>query len=897
MASQRQTWDLDDFGSGIDLRDGLWSRNQARLRELVNCRITKGRKIRRRPPCILETGAFDGNSKGLVSVDGQFYAFAKKGDAITHTGAVAAKVQTLYFDNPDYCTGWELLYAQVFNGYAVALIQHVYPSTQYPVLVQLHVWDDLAYAPTYVQDPYLPGLFSPSIADLTDQQYDSTFIPALGQGATKLWTSTLRGNAHASRTADARVWNQRTLAGLKEDGEQYCFIVPEGIGAVRRFLVPRDAATLKVDARWSYYVLEKATGTTWVPMTEVDVAPTVNGTWQAVSVASRFAGGWNEIAVDVKWDSASAGLVRLRLVAGAPGVEVTGTQPLVTVVAGSGSAWKLNVAAATWRHRGGDGQTTVAHDTAELTSGRTYLLAVTSENGTFPELVDITSSFPNGWELEHRAFIKKVVVPAAQTGATAANAAWSTYTTLTGTVEVVAAANGIAGVGTNFDPEIDVGSVVRINGEIKTIATRTNDTTATIVGTWAGSAGPGATIELQVPHYATFTGGDTQVSITLTTLVAGNNLRINGRDYAVKEVVSPGVYKVTYAGASGNYVSFLDAAYAAYLTDQPVVTDYLYAYESDQDNAWYVNLILEYGDMAGAEDALSINTAAHDNTGGKITSIASIRQRMLITYEGSMQLWAIDQDTSRTTFLDALNYGTGPSTIQPAAVAFYGSMVLRVSNGIRSISVVGANTDNFQDLNIGEPIESMKILTAQAAAFWPYFGQLVFAVQNEALEYEFRVFDYSRESKISAWSVWNPGEPTGIPVAIDTMIPIGSDLWFRSGDYLRRFDAATTTLRDSGETAGNAYLSSAVFHYNDMGKPGMSKRFVAFDVVQEGTSAVGFNLPSYEIAGQPLAGTTYGRARLPISLTAQAIAPTFASRDETGWELQRVAVDFLMLRR
>jgi hypothetical protein len=91
-----------------------------------------------------------------------------------------------------------------------------------------------------------------------------------------------------------------------------------------------------------------------------------------------------------------------------------------------------------------------------------------------------------------------------------------------------------------------------------------------------------------------------------------------------------------------------------------------------------------------------------------------------------------------------------------------------------------------------------------------------------------------------------------------------------------------------------------------MGQPGKSKRFVAFDIVQEGSCTIGFELPPYgawdepagpQLGGPIVMGTTYGRARMPLAITGPAIAPTFTTQSETGWELQRVAIDFLLLRR
>lgn len=899
----RQTWSLDEFQGGTDLRDGLWSANQTRFRELKNAWVDKGRKLRRRFPCLEVDGDLSTNTQGLIALDGQLYTFAKNGDSVVHTGDVATTVQTLRFHNPDHCTDWVLLNAGVFNGFATAWILHTYPSDEYPAVAVKHVWDGLIYAPTFVQDPYLPGSFSPSIADLTEQQFDATFRPVFGLGVTKEWTSTTRGNAHCCRTADSRVWNQRTKDSLLEEGEHWCFIVPEGLGGSWTFIVPRDASWMSPDQRWAYYVLEYDNGTAWEPITEVTGTPASNWEWSWASVASRFAGGWNEIAVTVKWGRPTAGLIRLRLVAGATSLEVK-TDPTVSIVSGVGSAWKLRLGQSQWSHRGGDLQTTAAHDTADMVDGNTYLLSVTSDGSGFPELVDITSTFPNGWGRENRRFTHRVVVPNAVTGSTVAEPTWETQSALTGTVQVTAGGNTITGIGTNFNPQIVPGDVVIVNGETKTIATVPSDTSATIVGTWAGSAGPGATIDKVIPHYAKFVAGETQVSVSGLTLVVGNNLRINGRDYSVFGVIGPTIYQVRYQNAAGDFTAFLDALYTAYLTNVPVITDYLYAYEADTDSSWYTDIVQEYIDLAGAEDAVSINTAAHDNTGGIITSISSIRNRMLITYSGSMQLWSIDQDTSRTAYLDSLSFGTG-SQMTPYTVSWYTAIITPVETGYRAISVVGSNTDNLQDLNIGEPIEPLPEMEVKASQFWPWLGEtIIVGTTDEGLE--FRCLDYSRESKITAWSQWTVDGLTSIDSG--TLIAFQERLIFRSGTKVYYFDAKATVFRDFNDTTGEAYETSAYFHYNDMGKPGQSKRIVGMDIVQDGTSSISFRLPPYgadfageepgpDVIGPQIEGITYGLTRIPLSMSATAVAPRIATKDETGWRLQRLSLDFLLLRR
>lgn len=908
MSGGRSTWDLSEFHGGIDLRDGLFTGNQTRFRELTNLRIDKGRKLVRRPPCLRVSGDLDANSQGLISIDGQLYTFARKGDAISHTGDVAAMVQTLAFDVPDLTTSWELLSVGVFDGYAAAWIKHTFPSTQYPALVFLHVWDGLVYAPTFVQDPDLPGSFSPSIADLADQEFDPDFVPVLAVGVTKLWTSTLRGNAQACRTADARVWNQRTKDSLLSDGERWCFVVPEGVGIIRNFIVPRNADWMTGDGRWTYYVLEYNDGTSWVPMAEVSSTPSVAFTWRPVSVASRFAGGWNEIQVQVCWGRASAGLIRLRLVSGATSVDVTAS-PSVSTIGGSGGAWKLSVAEAQFRYRSGDAQTVAAHNTADMADGRTYLLAVTADPIGFPELVDITGGFDlNGWDREHRRIIKKIITPLTSSGFTALNTPWKTYLAGPGTVTVNVGTNSVVGVGTNFTSSLKIGSTIRVAGVERVVASITDALNLTITTTWPGtSAGVGWDV---VYGYATYTGGKTHVYVDATLaalLSAGNTLRINAIDYQVAAVAGQDV-TITQNGVDGDYTGNVNQYWnPIYLTNQPTITDYKYAYVANADSDWYTDRLVEYVEQAGAEDALAINTAAQDNTGGKITSIATVRQRMVISYPGSIQLWSIDQDTNRTAYLDQLSFGTG-SQAYPSPTTWYSSVILPMVTGFRAIDAVGSNLNNLQDLNIGEPIADLDMIDIRSASFWPWFGQFI-VVGKRGDDLVFLCLDYSRESKITAWSQWNVASLADVDHG--TLIADQGKLRFRSGTGLFHFDAQADgnaiPFRDFGDTVGNAYESSALFHFNDLGKPGTNKRWTGLDIVQDGSSSLAFQLTPYGAWGNGLAGPvfqgptiegiTYGRSRIPVAMMATAISPKITTRSEVGWRLQRLALDFLLLRR
>jgi hypothetical protein len=757
----KRTFDIDDFSGGLDLRDGYFSTAQNRLRELLNCRINKGRRPTRRPPQRVVQGTLDPVSKGLVSIDGQLYCIARKGDRASGSGDVASTVKVLEFDNPNYATDWTLLHAAVFSDYAVAWIRHTYPSTAYPYIVMLHVWDGLLFSPTYVTDPYLPGSFSPSIADLTDQRYDSTFSPVLGLGVSKLWTSTNRGNTNCCRTADARIWNQRSKDTMLADGESLCWVVPEGQGVWRTFVAARNAEWMNLDQRWAYYVLEYKVGSSWVVMDEASGSPAALGSWIWSASTSRFAGGWNEVGIIVNWPTEAAGLIRLRLVGGGTSVIASGALPTVTT-SGAGASRSVNTTTAsayTWR--GGDVVSVPATSAfATVTQGSDYLISMGPDGLSSWNLT--SQGFPNGWNRERRRIISKI--------------------------------------------------------------------------TWPGAA------------------------------------------------------------------------------PDPTVTDYKYAFEANADSDWYSSLVLEYVDLAGAQDAVGISTSSQDNTGGSITAIACSKNRMVVSYAGSCQLWAIDQATNATTFLESLNFGTGEQEY-PSPISFYGSILTPTERGFRAISVAGANLDSLQDSNVGEPIDRLPVMQVLAGAFWPVYGSAIFAGYVDG-DLTFLHLDYSRESKVTAWSMWTVAGISSIDA--ESIVASGNKLWFRTGTTLCYFDATATDFIDDNDPAQTPYESAFTTHFNDFGTPGREAKMPTFDLAQDGYCDTTWQVSPYgssdteavgpSVSGPRVEGHSFGKARRPLGLRGSGVAVRISTRDKrsfagtplgsrVGWTFHRLSIDLIPVNR
>ncbi len=751
---------MDDFSGGLDLRDGLYSKDQGRFRELLNCQIDRGEKLRRRPPCMQVSGAIDAQCQGMVYLNGLLYTIAPRGATIVHTGDVATLLTTLYFDIPDNCgAGWTLIHARVYEGHIVAWIRHDFPSSVYTTQAFLHVWDNggaNTACRTLVQDPYLAASFSPSVIDLAKQQYSAAVTPVMGLGANKLWSSTLRGNAQSSRTIEARVWNQRTQDDLLLNGESFCFLVPDAAGTYN-FVLPLPSSD---DLNYL--------------LTLVDMEIDGNGIW---ALKTHIIGA---LVNDYDW--------AIGYFAGLTAVQNLGVTMKVPI--GTGRRRKIRV-------RVFSGGSQAARNNINITV--TGAVAVNTALGT-----DATLTFGN-----------------------------STYTV----------AEGAPATQTFADALLKIGHV-----------------------------------------YFLAVSSDQTLYPALW-------------DYTLQGLPPLAWFEHT------RIVCVIDCARMVHAGAGPIITNSQYIRFNLGFDQWYADQVLRLSDRAGADDCALLASSSNNNEGGGITSMSAIKQRMLITYSASMQLWAVDPNPNNDALLDVIHFGTGAqANCTPAQ--FYGSLLAVTQTGYRSISLQGNNYDSMKDLNLGEPIQAMPLPVVRDLVSWPFSGQFITPGKRSDGTLMFTVLDYSAESKFSAWNTWTVHGLTDVDA--ETMAPINSRLYFRSGTGVYYFEGEPTVFRDFDDTPGDAYPSIAVWHYNQFGKPGRGKRFVGLSVVQDGPSYFAAQVAprgtySFPQAAPVLVGQMItlisGVNRQPMSMIGEALAVQMMTRNEAGWRLQRLAVDFLMMDR
>jgi hypothetical protein len=318
------------------------------------------------------------------------------------------------------------------------------------------------------------------------------------------------------------------------------------------------------------------------------------------------------------------------------------------------------------------------------------------------------------------------------------------------------------------------------------------------------------------------------------------------------------------------------------------------------DDAWQAVRKIALALHAGANDACILPSAAHAGAGGgQVTALAILRQRLLIWYQRSSQLWQVGPLAADHALVDTGLIGTGTQP-SPEPAPLESSVIIATPQGLRQFSIESLQEAYIREVGIGDQLRKLipsgAIPTQHAATFWPLTGEYVTAVTLDGEDFVLG-YDYAPASEVAGWSKWTMRE-FGVPVR-KGMVAVDDRLYVRSGDVIRRFDASATAFRDVTDPngAGNAYESRAVWAFNDFKSPSTTKQAMFIDVVQTGKGSFSLRYnPSderWETAAIPITGSTLGRGKVPLMATGPALALVLTSTDETGHELEAVAIEFI----
>jgi hypothetical protein len=293
---------------------------------------------------------------------------------------------------------------------------------------------------------------------------------------------------------------------------------------------------------------------------------------------------------------------------------------------------------------------------------------------------------------------------------------------------------------------------------------------------------------------------------------------------------------------------------------------------------------LEVNDTTKEAGFIDLSTNAEGSE--RLTSIANYQQNLAIFSERTVQIWFVDVQASGNQQLQVLN-NTG--AIAPLSVQEIGdSDVFYMSeSGIRSLRARDSSNAAFAT-DIGNPIDTLVLADINAdrlmvresrAVLEPRDGRYILAVGNKCY-----VFSYFPASRVSAWSIYEPG------FAVKDWAIIGRRLYCRGDDgvmYLLGGENGTTY----DDTQVTAYLP-----YVDAKQPATKKMFTGMDLASEGVWKV-------EIASNPVdqdalqtvayvEETTFDKGNLAFQVTGTHMAIKLTSQNDGYAKLGAILVHF-----
>lgn len=848
-----------DFSGGLDLRDQVFSDNRTRFRLLSNFYVSTGKKLVRRPP-LLQDGNFDAQTQGVIKLNGQLYTFAPIGSTIVHTGAAANLVKTLYFHVPDYCTTWQFVHARVFNGVVIAYIRHTFPGNVVTSRLFLHVFDGSTTKPTYVEDPYCPTSWGPSLplhaygqgTPGSFQDYD----PFIGIGATRAWAPRPDGNVQYSKLGNARQWNTRAQADVLGVGELYYFIIPKG-GPTFNFIVSSKWADLAPDRQWSAYVLEYLDSTgTWQKFMEDSATPTLPGHYYPAPVGSRFTGQPSEIQLQVFPVTGADTIIRFRLIAGPAPVQIASgctLSPSAIVTSPNGVQYQFP---------------TEINYQEFLDDWEVQIDGVVQEAGTYYTV----SQLSNGNAQVNFAYDS--LIPAQSNWNTALVWALNPY------IQVYT--GGVLMSRGNY-------TIVNNGGYCQIVITGSIDTAVPLQAIYI----PPANCLLQFNTTSTVVISAGVINFEGNTIaVDAQSLILDPSSFYQLSITVPGsglpqvteLTSDTQQSPGNGYQRYFTLATYIVETDQLATPDiesstpYLYGSNAQQPSAWYNAKNVSYllNDV-GVAEAGTINSASYVTNGGTVLAMSQLQARMAFHFAGASLLFAIDQSQANIAYLDSLPFGVvDGGTPQP--VSYYDGALIPTPTGPRILFLFGVNSQSMQDTNVGMPIQRLGVMQQASAVFWPWLG-LYIAAGTIGSQFVIECLSYSKEGEITAWSTWSCAGLSSVDPY--SFIDIDSKLYLRSGTTLCHFDALPTICQDDLDVT--PYESRGELHYDAFGDPSVQKMIMGVAFSMNGTVSLLQALlpysPGRELQLCQASGVTYGFTRIPLRSRGVGIATIISCTD------------------
>jgi len=280
-----------------------------------------------------------------------------------------------------------------------------------------------------------------------------------------------------------------------------------------------------------------------------------------------------------------------------------------------------------------------------------------------------------------------------------------------------------------------------------------------------------------------------------------------------------------------------------------------------------------------------INLANHSRGSEDLKSIASYFNNIAVFAEEAVQIWFVDPDANLNQQIQVLQ-NTG--TIAPDSVVEFGDNDVFYLNlsGIRSLRSRDSSNAAYVG-DIGNPIDSLivaDIRTNRAAAeeaqaiLEPRDGRYFLSIGSKVY-----VFSFFPSSKVSAWSIYEPG------FVVDRWAYDGRQTLCRSGNKLYSL----------GGENGNTYDASEVvvqMPFLDASAPATYKTFSSLDVTCENTWTVSVATDPQDISLREEVATvhqtTFGLGRVTLSGYSTHLAPRLVCSASGAAKLGNLAIHY-----
>jgi hypothetical protein len=288
--------------------------------------------------------------------------------------------------------------------------------------------------------------------------------------------------------------------------------------------------------------------------------------------------------------------------------------------------------------------------------------------------------------------------------------------------------------------------------------------------------------------------------------------------------------------------------------------------------------------------------SSHARGSSNTTAVAQYDGRLSVFFADSVQFWDVDPDPSKDAYYKSVE---GVGTEFPLTPKeFAGDVVFLAASGIRSVTTLQYGNQNLAENDIGSAIDELvkpqtSLLIDPVSEFYTRAGQY-WCLMKEVPEQPVWAFTFSRTQKISAWAEYrfikSDGADGTVPLDIDAVAVVGSDLYLRSGESIYKVNSNDSVFDDNGVD----YEMRIEFPFLDFKAPGSTKYIASMDVVFQGSCDVQFkfdpNDESFITDKIRLTGDTRQKASIPLEITAASIAPVFT--DTSGNDVQIEAITF-----